>query len=188
MAIGLKRGEVKLLEHNPEWAKIAAGTIEELWALFGSMAKDIQHVGSTAIKGIKAKPIIDIAVAVDSFDEVENRIPYLEKHGFSKSTRQPLRGDMLIVDGDERSHSRTHHIHIVLAVSMQWKNYICFRDYLNAVSVVAEEYEVMKTELAWKHPKDRKAYTEGKNAFMEKTFRQLGFGTISVENSRRLCP
>ena len=64
MAIGLKRGTVRLAEHDPEWEQLARETIGRLRCVLGSVAKDIQHVGSTSIPGIKAKPIIDIAVAV----------------------------------------------------------------------------------------------------------------------------
>jgi GrpB-like predicted nucleotidyltransferase (UPF0157 family) len=67
----LKHGVVELADHDPEWEQIARETIGQLWRVLGSVAKDIQHVGSTAIRNIKAKPIIDIAVAVDDFAEVE---------------------------------------------------------------------------------------------------------------------
>ena len=83
MVLGLKRGTVELAGHDPEWEKIAAQTIRRLWRVLGSAAKDIQHVGSTAIVHIKAKPIIDLAVAVDDFAEVEKLIPALEFEGFS---------------------------------------------------------------------------------------------------------
>ena len=67
MIIGLKCDVVELVDHKPEWEVLAVETIQRLWHVFGSVAKDIQHVGSTAIMHIKAKPIIDIAVAVDDF-------------------------------------------------------------------------------------------------------------------------
>ena len=82
MAIGLKHGFVELADHDPEWEILAAQTIEKLWHVFGSAAKDIQHVGSTAIRKIKAKPVIDIVVAVEDFDEVLAISPALEENGF----------------------------------------------------------------------------------------------------------
>ena len=65
---GLKRGTVHLSAHDPAWADQARETIRILWEVFGDLAKDIQHIGSTAIPGIEAKPIIDIAVGVGSFE------------------------------------------------------------------------------------------------------------------------
>ena len=68
--IGLKRGTVKLCEHEKEWETEAQHTISRLKAILGDVIRDIQHVGSTSIPAIKAKPIIDIAVAVDCFDDI----------------------------------------------------------------------------------------------------------------------
>ena len=68
--IGLKRGTVQLCEHEKEWEIEAQNTIARLKEILGDVIKDIQHVGSTSILTIKAKPIIDIAVAVDQFDDI----------------------------------------------------------------------------------------------------------------------
>ena len=68
--IGLKRGTVMLCEHEKEWEIEAQNTIFRLKNILGSVIKDIQHVGSTSIPSIKAKPIIDIALAVDCFEYI----------------------------------------------------------------------------------------------------------------------
>ena len=68
--IGLKRGTVRLYDHQTEWEVEAQNTVTRLKDILGPVIRDIQHVGSTAIKTIKAKPIIDIAIAVDSFEDV----------------------------------------------------------------------------------------------------------------------
>ena len=70
--IGLKRGTVKLCEHEKEWELEAQNTIDRLKQILGNVIKDIAHVGSTSILSIKAKPIIDIAVAVDDFNDILN--------------------------------------------------------------------------------------------------------------------
>lgn len=69
MMIGLKRGTVALFDHEKEWEIEAQNTISRLKNILGDVAKDIQHIGSTSILSIKAKPIIDIVVAVDDFNE-----------------------------------------------------------------------------------------------------------------------
>ena len=66
--LGLQRGKVCLSEHNIKWISEAEKTIQKLWHVLGPHAVDIQHVGSTSIRYIHAKPIIDIAVAVDNFN------------------------------------------------------------------------------------------------------------------------
>ena len=80
--IGLKRGTVKLCEHDKEWEVEALNTISRLKKILRNVIKDIQHVGSTSISSIKAKPIIDIAVAVDDFNDILAFEEALKNDGF----------------------------------------------------------------------------------------------------------
>lgn len=159
--IGLKRGTVVLENHNINWNKNANQTITDLWSIFGNIANDIQHIGSTAINSIKAKPIIDIAVGVTDFDKVLELKDIAEKNGYIyRGSDQPEQ--LLFVRGDFNKDTRTHHIHIIKHNSEQWYNYINFRDYLNEKCDKALEYEQLKLELAIKYPYDRIKYTNGK--------------------------
>lgn len=172
MILGLKRGTVVLADHDPKWEKLAAQAIERLWNTFGSTAKDIQHVGSTAIKHIKAKPIIDIAIAVDDFAEVEALTLTLENAGFLR--RHWETGEqMLFAVGDYSKPDGivTHFIHVVNKDSTDWINYINFRNYLNADIVVAKAYEDLKIKLAKENPGDkgREKYLAGKYEFIKQT-------------------
>lgn len=88
--IGLKRGEVAIVDHQSEWDEIAAETIRKLKEIFGDTALDIKHIGSTAIGHIKAKPIIDIVIGVRDFDSITDVMPCLESIGVTKSTGQPF--------------------------------------------------------------------------------------------------
>ena len=171
MKLGLTSGIVKLADHDPQWEIIAAQTIEQLCKIFGSTAKDIQHIGSTAIKTIKAKPIIDIAVAVDNFEEFESLIPELERNGFSYHGWFLVeRITVLNVYEEIESGDKicTHHIHIVKVGSKEWNDHIVFRDYLTAHLSVAKTYEAIKVRLASEctYDEGRKKYNEGKNAFI----------------------
>ncbi|GHU36831.1 hypothetical protein FACS1894105_07860 [Clostridia bacterium] len=168
--IGLRHGTVELADHDPEWENIAAETIQRLSRVLGSAAKDIQHVGSTAIRGIKAKPIIDIAVAVDNFAEVEALTPALEavefvyrKKEFEDTQLLYARGDYSAPDGIV-----THFVHVVKTDSRDWSNYLNFRDYMNAHPEDACKYEVLKMRLAAENPtdSDREKYTVGKHDFI----------------------
>ncbi len=86
--IGLKRNIVKLYPHSNEWGKVAEVTIKDLKDIFLDKAINIQHVGSTSIKEIKAKPIIDIVVGVKSFEDVDNLIETLEDKGFYSYSKE----------------------------------------------------------------------------------------------------
>ena len=157
----MKRGTVFLEPHRTEWEKAAEETIRTLKGILGDIAADIQHIGSTSIKAIKAKPIIDIAVAVNDFEAVLQKRAELEKADvifrFDERPEQ-----LLFVMGDFEKDTRSHHIHVVLYGSDEWNNYINFRDYLNSNIEAAREYEAVKLRLAEQYPNDRIAYTDGK--------------------------
>lgn len=188
--LGLKRGVVELCDHGKAWEQNAAQTIEKLKVIFGNVATDIQHVGSTSIVNIKAKPIIDIAVAVSDFDEVIKLIPALEESGFMYRQHN-VEDDMLFVCGDQNADIRTHHVHVVKSGSKGWYDYINFRNYLNAKPEVAKEYEAFKLRLMSEHQTDRLAYTEGKAEFITHILRKaqvwsfLG-KTVTVTIDRQL--
>lgn len=169
--IGLKRGTVMLCEHEKEWENMAKETVSRLQELFGETACDIRHVGSTSIRSIRAKPIIDIAVAVKSLDTVLPLVPRLERAGFIRRDTGDY-AELLFVCGDFEHDIRTHHIHVVPAESTAWRNYINFRDYLNAFPKKAGEYEVLKQSLAERYPNDRVAYTDGKAALISRLLRK----------------
>lgn len=166
MKLGLKRGVVELANHDPEWGMLAMQMIEKLWSIFGSTAEDIQHVGSTAIRNIKAKPIIDIAIGVKSFDDLDDVFSQLEEIGVYKSTVQPIPGDILCAVKENRE-SDIYVVHIEIIDSVQWHNHIDFRNYLNLFPQKANAYEGLKIKLAEQYPENREAYSSGKKAFIE---------------------
>ena len=81
MSLGLKRGTVQLEPHDKQWDEAAIQTIKKLKSILGDDAVDIQHIGSTAIPAIKAKPIIDIAVGVTDFEKIMSYNEQLQKEG-----------------------------------------------------------------------------------------------------------
>ena len=167
MSIGMKRGTVYLEPHKAEWERAAEETIRTLKAILGSTAVDIQHIGSTSIKTISAKPIIDIAVAVDDFDDILSKREELRQNGIIYRFEESP-GQLLFVMGDFEKDTRSHHIHAVLYGSDEWNNYINFRDYLNSNIEAAKEYEAVKFRLAEQYPDDRIAYTDGKQEVIDR--------------------
>lgn len=177
--LGLKRGTVKLYDHEKEWEIEAQNTISKLRGICGNIIKDIQHVGSTSILFIKAKPIIDIAVAVDDFNDILAFQEELESAGFyyRPQAQASLKNQLLFACGslyDGTGDLQTHFIHVVHTNSMDWINYINFRDYLNSNPSIAKEYEDLKISLALKAPNDsgREKYLEGKHDFIVDTLRK----------------
>ena len=167
MSIGMKRGTVYLEPHQTEWERAAEQTIRTLKSILDREAADIQHIGSTSIKTISAKPIIDIAVAVNDYELILSKRNVLEKANivfrFDERPEQ-----LLFVMGDFKKDTRSHHIHVVLYGSDEWNNYINFRDYLNSNMEAAREYEAVKLRLSEQYPDDRIAYTDGKQEVINK--------------------
>ncbi len=177
--LGLKHDTVRLCNHEKEWEIEAQNTISRLKKILGNVIKDIQHVGSTSIRTIKAKPIIDIAVAVDAFDDVLAFEKELECAGFyyCPDEQAPVRSQLLFACGsfyEGTGDLQTHFIHFVLTNSREWINYINFRNHLNSTPSVAKEYEALKVSLALQAPIDidREKYLRGKHDFIVYTLRK----------------
>lgn len=175
--IGLKRGTVELFEHDIAWDIEADNTIKRLKQVLGNIAKNIQHVGSTSIPAIKAKPIIDLALAVDNFEDIISHTDILRNNGFFYRPNVTIENELLLACGnyyEGTGELQTHFIHVVLTGSMEWKNYINFREYLNANIDVAKDYEKLKISLAQDAPIDfgREKYLEGKRGFIAYTLRK----------------
>ena len=171
--IGLKRGTVKLVTHQDKWDNEAKRTIKELKDLLGDTAIDIQHIESTAIASIHAKPIIDIAVGIYNLSDIMPYIDVLGKNGLI-FRGEDVPNQVLFVIGDFEKDFRTHHIHVVKWNGTEWNNYINFRDYLNAFPEKARIYDELKQELAIRFPKERRQYTEGKQQLIDKLLKEAG--------------
>lgn len=166
MSLGLKRGTVQLEPHDKQWDDVAVQTIKTLKSILGDDAIDIQHIGSTAIPAIKAKPIIDIAVGVTDFEKIMSYNEQLQKEGiFYRGS--DVENQILYVMGDMEKDIRTHHIHVVKWNGTEWRNYIHFRDCLNANENMALRYQRVKEELESKYADNRGLYTKGKKDIID---------------------
>ena len=175
--IGLEKGKVKLCPHDTAWETEAKDTINKLKNILGDAADDIQHVGSTAIPTIVAKPIIDIAVAAESFEEILKHENDLNSAGFFYRPSVEVNSQLLFAKGsyyEKTGDLQTHFIHVVLKDSMEWINYVNFRDFLIKRYDVAKEYEKLKLSLAEENSENeaREKYTEGKRDFVAYVLRK----------------
>lgn len=166
MSIGLKRGTVAVEPHRIEWDIAAQEVINKLKDILKDDVVDLQHIGSTSIKNICAKPIIDIVVGVSSFDRMAVHNEELMANGIVYR-RQDHPGQHLYACFDADNDIQTHFIHVVIYGEKQWKDYLNMRDYLNAHKDKAKEYSDLKEWLAKTYPEDRQAYTNGKSEFIE---------------------
>ena len=162
--MGLKVGTVRLEDYNPEWKNSFELEKNVLSNIFKDIALSIEHVGSTSIEGLSAKPIIDMLVIIKTFSDFETVRYYFEKEPYSIKLDSP-EDEILIRKGDETN--RTHFIHVVELGSDRQINTLLFRDYLRENKDAVLEYENLKKELAIKYADDRKMYTASKNDFIQ---------------------
>ncbi len=161
---GVERHEVRLLPHNEDWIKEFQLLKPVLIKILGDNVLDIQHVGSTSIKDINAKPILDVAVKVFSFAKLN--IEGMQQQGYDYCGESGVLGRALFIlrrDG----HISLQHVHCYEEGNTDFENQVCFRDYLNKNPNIAKQYDDLKRDLAMKYPKDRLKYTEGKEQFIQ---------------------
>lgn len=161
--MGLKVGTVKLEEYNPKWKDMYLEEEKNLREMFENVALTIEHIGSTSIEGLSAKPIIDIAVGVrhlSDFDKVKEKF-MVETYSVKEDSTE---GEILVRKGNE--DNRTHFIHVMEPDSKRYIESILFRDYLRKNIWALEKYEELKKDLAVKYADDRKKYTASKNEFI----------------------
>ena len=167
MSIGLVKGTVSLEPHNSQWEILAKEIIEKLKNILGNDMVAAEHIGSTSIRKIYAKPIIDIAVGVTDFEKMMKHNDELKEVGIIYR-REDHPGQHLYICGDLENNIHTHYIHVVIWGESAWNNYINMRDYLNANDEKAMVYSKLKVQLAEEYSDDRIAYTEGKHELIEK--------------------
>ncbi len=165
----LKKDYVDIVAYDVEWPNKASIEISKLRAALPvSKIMDIQHVGSTAIPNMPAKPIIDIQIAVHSLEEMKViAVPALQKLGYEYWADNPDPQRLFFVKGmPPFGDKRTHHVHIFLPTSEHWQTKIIFRDYLLTHPDMAQAYLQLKLRLAQQYVDDREQYTEAKREFV----------------------
>lgn len=166
----MSNDHILLMDYNPEWPKMAKDEIAHLRHILpADLIIDIQHVGSTAIPGMIAKPIIDLQIAVMSLVQAkETMIKPMEADHYAYWYDNPDLERMFFVKGlPPQGKGRTHHVHIVEKHCHHWEEKIKFRDYLITHPSVAAEYATIKRDLAKMHFEDREMYTEAKSTFIK---------------------
>jgi GrpB-like predicted nucleotidyltransferase (UPF0157 family) len=161
--LGLQSGQLQLSPYEPNWSQLFLAEKEQLCASLGNHILDIQHIGSTSIPGMPAKPILDIGVAVANFEEASRCIPLLEQLGFTYKGENGIPRRHYFVKGNPR----THHLHMLEVASAEWKNHLLFRDYLRNNPETAQAYARLKQTLATQFANNREAYQSGKESFIQ---------------------
>ncbi|OAT81949.1 hypothetical protein A6P54_10595 [Bacillus sp. MKU004] len=165
--------KIELKNPDPLWMDKGNQEKEELFHLLSRFdVKQVEHIGSTAIPHLPAKPIIDLMASVSSFEEVDQIAERLSLHQWHyvppELDKQSWRRFFVKVENDKR----TAHLHLMLEGEERWEKQLIFRDKLRENPHLMEEYAKIKYKLAQEFQDDREKYTEAKAEFIGKVLRE----------------
>ncbi len=156
--------KVEVLPYDAAWAEAFREEAARLAAVFGAEAVAIHHIGSTAVPGLCAKPIIDILVEVRVLAAVDALNEALRARGYDPRGEHGLPGRRYFVK--RRGGVRTHHVHVFAAGSPDVARHLAFCAYLRVHPEEAQAYGALKRRLAREHPEDIESYVQGKGTFV----------------------
>jgi GrpB-like predicted nucleotidyltransferase (UPF0157 family) len=164
--------DVALHSYDASWPHAFEAERDRLLSLFPGNFVDVQHIGSTAVPGLSAKPVIDILGGVQSIPVAEALALPLCQSGYTTSAEfNESLSDRKWFMRWANGH-RTHHLHLVVHGSPVWHERLKFRNALRSCPELAAKYAALKTHLAATHPKDREAYTDAKAEFVRAIARE----------------
>lgn len=163
---------IVLREYDPAWPREFERERLLLAEHLGDwLVGPIEHIGSTAVPGLRAKPILDIMAGVRTLESSRAAIPAAARLQYVYS---PYRADVMHWFCKPSPSVRTHHLHLVPIDSQLWRDRLAFRDHLRQHPADAAEYAVLKTALAERHRTEREAYTEAKAHFVARILDTAG--------------
>lgn len=160
--LGLENNAVRLHDYTPLWADLYREEKKRILAAVGSLIIDLQHIGSTAIPGIKAKPILDMMAGVAKLEKALTCKAALETIGYDYISQAGIANDYVFGKGVER----THYLHVVEYGGAKWTDHLSFRDRLRNDPELAQAYEKLKEELSRKFSDSRVKYHDAKAKFI----------------------
>lgn len=166
--LGLARHTVRLSEPDPQWPALFRAERDLLRACTGELLGGIEHVGSTAVPGLCAKPILDIAALLPAAGDLPAVIAALAPRQYLY--RGAGEGGELLVR-DLTPDVRSVHLHLLAPGDPRWDDYLGFRDLLCVDAALRERYAALKRELASRFASDRTSYTAGKHDFIREVLR-----------------
>jgi GrpB-like predicted nucleotidyltransferase (UPF0157 family) len=175
--------ELVLYEYQDTWPQQFVQVAEQLRAIVPAHSASLEHIGSTSVTGLCAKPVLDVLLGINSLTEVEAAIPALASVGFV------YRPEHEAAIPDRRYFVRPAgqtlrvHLHAVLLGGLLWRQHLLFRDALRQEPPLREQYATLKRTLAAAHAGDKAAYTEAKAPFIRQVLASKPARTTSALRS-----
>jgi len=179
-------------EYSSGWAT----AFDQLQAIYrsrlGSYVAGVEHVGSTSVEGLPAKPVLDIDIIIQDGDLLPTVITVLEELGYRHEGdrgipgRESFRRTSAHTPVNGSTHTwPAHNLYVCLAGSISLKNHLAFRNYLRSHPGKARAYGELKKRLATEHPHDIDAYVEGKTTFITGVLKEMGFDAAVLDDITR---
>lgn len=160
--LGLESNVVRLSDHSALWSDLYQEEERLIKAAVGNLIIELQHIGSTAIPGIKAKPILDLMAGVPQLDKAVMCKQPLESIGYDYLASAGIANDYVFGKG----LPRTHYLHVVEYGGAGWIDHLCFRDRLRNDPELALAYERLKEELSQRFSDSHAKYHDAKSKFI----------------------
>jgi GrpB-like predicted nucleotidyltransferase (UPF0157 family) len=156
---------VIVVPYNPDWERFFAREAQLIRGVFGDELVEIHHIGSTAVRGLQAKPVIDMLPIVRQIERVDDFNEALVRLGYEPMGELGIPGRRYFRKGGD---DRTHQAHVFQADDSNIERHLAYRDYLRAHPDVAAEYGILKADLARRFPEDIYGYMDGKDTFVKR--------------------
>ena len=157
---------IQVVAHDPTWRRDFEAEAKRIARALGEIVVYLHHIGSTAIPGIFAKPIIDFLLEVDDIIKLDYRSSAMEELGYEAMGEFGIPGRRYFTK-DNASGIRTHQVHAFDTSSDEIRRHLAFRDYMIAHPAEAQTYGELKQRLAREHPNDIEAYMDGKDLYIK---------------------
>jgi GrpB-like predicted nucleotidyltransferase (UPF0157 family) len=168
--LGLESGIVRLLEYDARWPGLFAAEEQRIRACCGALPLKLEHIGSTSVPGLCAKPVLDILAGRPRDAAISEYVTALGHAGYVHRGERGVPGREFFRRGDPRAY----HVHLVKEGGPLWREYLAFRDYLRAHDQAARRFANVKRGLAARFSTDREAYITAKSPHVEKILRRAG--------------
>ena len=161
---------ILIADYDPRWPAMYAEESTRIHAAIGEWLLGIEHVGSTSVPGLAAKPVVDMMPGLRSLGDSPHIVQPLQKLGYQyfpqHENEMPERRYFALPAGDRHRTRRLFHVHAVETTTEFWRRHLAFRNYLRTHPDVADEYASLKRRLAAEYGSDRVGYTEAKTEFI----------------------
>lgn len=169
----MKTKDVVVEAYDERWQRDFADIRDELQDVLGELALSIEHVGSTSVQGLSAKPIIDIDVVIQDYSTFDAVVARLRQIGYEHEGDLGIAGrEAFRYEG--KDHLQTHHLYVCPKESPELRRHLAFRDYLRTHPKAVREYGRIKEEAAALYPHDIERYIAYKSPFIERVFEEIG--------------